>query len=47
MIVENQVALGDTFPARAVLLRLMEEGSTGMKPSTRLVRCCPNSFLPR
>lgn len=26
VIVENQVALGDTFPARAVLLRLMEEG---------------------
>jgi len=26
VIVENQVALGDTFLARAVLLRLMEEG---------------------
>jgi hypothetical protein len=26
VIVENQVALGDSFPARAVLLRLMEEG---------------------
>jgi hypothetical protein len=26
VIVENQVALGDRFPARAVLLRLMEEG---------------------
>lgn len=26
VIVENQVALGDAFPARAVLLRLMEEG---------------------
>ena len=26
VIVENQVALGDTFPAHAVLLRLMEEG---------------------
>ena len=26
MIVENQVALGDTFPAQAVLFRLMEEG---------------------
>jgi hypothetical protein len=26
VIVENQVALGDTFPARAVLLRLREEG---------------------
>ncbi len=26
VIVENQVALGDKFPARAVLLRLMEEG---------------------
>jgi Domain of unknown function (DUF1841) len=25
-IVENQVSLGDSFPARAVLLRLMEEG---------------------
>jgi len=25
MIVENQVALGDSFPARAVLSRLMEE----------------------
>jgi HD superfamily phosphodiesterase len=26
VIVENQVALGDRFPARAVLLRLMKEG---------------------
>ena len=26
VIVENQVSLGDTFLARAVLLRLMEEG---------------------
>ena len=26
VIVENQVALGDTFPAKAVLLRLMKEG---------------------
>jgi hypothetical protein len=26
VIVENQVALGDSFPARAVLLRLMKEG---------------------
>ena len=26
VIVENQVALGDAFPAHAVLLRLMEEG---------------------
>jgi uncharacterized protein DUF1841 len=26
VIVENQVALGDSFPARAVLSRLMEEG---------------------
>jgi hypothetical protein len=26
VIVENQVALGDSFPALAVLLRLMEEG---------------------
>jgi hypothetical protein len=26
VIVENQVALGDTFPAKAVLLRLMNEG---------------------
>lgn len=26
VIVENQVALGDTFPAQAVLFRLMEEG---------------------
>jgi hypothetical protein len=26
VIVENQLALGDAFPARAVLLRLMEEG---------------------
>jgi hypothetical protein len=26
VIVENQVALGDAFPARAVLLRLMQEG---------------------
>ena len=26
VIVENQVVLGDTFPARAVLLRLMAEG---------------------
>jgi hypothetical protein len=26
VIVENQVALGDTFAARAVLLRLMAEG---------------------
>jgi HD superfamily phosphodiesterase len=26
VIVENQVALGDSFPAKAVLLRLMEEG---------------------
>ncbi len=25
-IVENQVALGDTFPVRPVLLRLMDEG---------------------
>jgi HD superfamily phosphodiesterase len=26
VIVENQVALGDAFPAKAVLLRLMKEG---------------------
>ena len=26
VIVENQVALGDEFPAKAVLLRLMKEG---------------------
>jgi hypothetical protein len=26
MIIENQVAIGDTFPAGAVLLRLMKEG---------------------
>ena len=26
MIVENQVALGDAFPAKAVLIRLMNEG---------------------
>jgi HD superfamily phosphodiesterase len=26
VIVENQVALGDTFPAKATLLRLMKEG---------------------
>ena len=26
VIVENQVALGDSFPAKAVLLRLMKEG---------------------
>lgn len=26
VIIENQVALGDTFPARVVLLRLMSEG---------------------
>jgi HD superfamily phosphodiesterase len=26
VIVENQVALGDAFPAKAVLLRLMREG---------------------
>jgi hypothetical protein len=25
-IVENQLCLGDTFPARAVLLRLIKEG---------------------
>ena len=47
VIVENQVALGDTFAARAVLLRLMAEGLDRMKPSMRLVLCYPNSFLPR
>jgi hypothetical protein len=26
VIVENQVALGDSFPAKAVLIRLMDEG---------------------
>jgi len=26
VIIENQVALGDAYPARAVLFRLMEEG---------------------
>jgi hypothetical protein len=26
VIVENQVALGDAFPAKAVLIRLMNEG---------------------
>jgi hypothetical protein len=26
VIVENQVALGDSFPAKAVLIRLMKEG---------------------
>jgi len=28
VIVENQVALGDAYPVRSVLLRLMEEGLT-------------------
>ena len=43
VIVENQVALGDAFPAKAVLFRLMKEGldRPGLVCSRRLISARP------